>query len=779
MVLATNLGFPRIGDMRQLKKAVEDYWKGNSKKEDLLATGKSLRAHNWKLQKDAGINHIPSNDFSFYDQVLDMICTLGCVPARYNWDGKEVDLDTYFAMARGRQQGGVDVTAMEMTKWFDTNYHYIVPEFTAETSFKLSSSKVFDHFKEAKDLGIETRPVLVGPVTFARIGKKQAGFDACRSTLVAKMLPVYIEILKKLKDLGAQWVQIDEPALALDLEPQYQQAFKDAYKQIREAVPGLKIIVTSYFDTLRDNADAFFAAPVDAFHIDLCRGPGQANTGANNADRDLDAALAKIPAGKILSVGVVDGRNIWKNDLAKSLKLIEKAVAKLGADNVFVAPSCSLLHTPVDLNSEKEMDKQIKSWLAYATQKLSEISTIAKGINEGQGAIEAQLKASNAVQEDRRTSSRIHDQAVKKRVEDITPAMKKRKSPFSKRQDIQHKALNLPLYPTTSIGSFPQTAEIRKARADHKAGKIDDKKYKEAMQAEIRAVVEFQHEIGIDVLVHGEPERNDMVEYFGEQLAGFTFSKFGWVQSYGSRCVKPPIIFGDVSRPNPMTVEWSKYAQEQTGKIMKGMLTGPITILQWSFVRDDQPRSLTSKQIALAIRDEVADLEKAGICMIQIDEAAFREGLPLRKADWKAYLENAVEDFRITSCCVEDETQIHTHMCYSEFNDVIDSIGAMDADVISIETSRSQMELLDAFAQYKYPNEIGPGVYDIHSPRVPSTQEMVDLLEKAKKVLDERQIWVNPDCGLKTRGWPEVKQALKNMVSAADQMREKANAKAA
>ncbi|MBK6896244.1 MAG: 5-methyltetrahydropteroyltriglutamate--homocysteine S-methyltransferase [Alphaproteobacteria bacterium] len=779
MVLATNLGFPRIGDMRQLKKAVEDYWKGNSSQEALLATGKSLRAHNWKLQKDAGIEHIPSNDFSFYDQILDLICTLGAIPERYKWDGKNVDLDTYFAMARGRQQGGVDVTAMEMTKWFDTNYHYMVPEFTEKTSFKLSSTKIFDQYKEAKDQGIETRPVIVGPITFVRIGKKQAGFDACRCTLVPKLVPVYVEILKKLKDLGAQWVQIDEPAMVLDLEPQYRDAFKAAYKEIREAVPGLKIIVTSYFDTLRDNADTFFSAPVDAFHIDLCRGPGQANTGANNAEKDLDAALAKIPSGKILSVGVVDGRNIWKNDLSKSLKLVEKAVAKLGKDNVFVAGSSSLIHTPVDLNSEKEMDKQIRSWLAYATQKLSEIATIAKGANQGKDAIAAEIKASDAVQEDRRTSTRIHDQKVKKRVEGITPDMKQRKSPFAKRQQVQHKALNLPLYPTTSIGSFPQTPEIRKARADHKAGTINDAKYKEAMQAEIRSVVEFQHEIGIDVLVHGEPERNDMVEYFGEQLAGFTFSKFGWVQSYGSRCVKPPIIFGDVSRPNPMTVEWSKYAQDQTQKIMKGMLTGPITILQWSFVRDDQPRSLTSKQIALAIRDEVSDLEKAGIRMIQIDEAAFREGLPLRKADWKAYLDNAVEDFRITACCVEDETQIHTHMCYSEFNDVIDSIGAMDADVISIETSRSQMELLDAFAQYKYPNEIGPGVYDIHSPRVPSTKEMVDLLEKAKKVLDERQIWVNPDCGLKTRGWPEVKQALKNMVVAADEMRAKAKSKAA
>lgn len=777
MVLATNLGFPRIGDMRQLKKAVEEYWKGNSSKEDLQATGKNLRAHNWKLQKDAGLDHIPSNDFSFYDQVLDMIATLGLVPSRYNWKGENVDLDTYFAMARGRQQGGVDVTAMEMTKWFDTNYHYIVPEFEKGMKPKLSSTKVFDHYQEAKDQGIDTRPVLVGPMTFITIGKaRYEDFDSAE--FASQLVPVYAEILKKLAAQGAKWVQIDEPAFVLDTCEKFKGGAKGVYEALSKAAD-IKILVTSYFDSLRDNAEVFFSLPVDAFHIDLCRGPGQANTMANNAEKYLEEALSKIPAEKTLSIGVVDGRNIWKNDLSKSLGLVEKAIKKLGPDKVFVAGSCSLLHTPVDLNSEKAMDPELKSWLAYATQKLSEIAVIAKGANAGRESIASQLKASDAVQEDRRTSKRIHNDAVKKRVASITSDMKKRKSPFAKRQQIQHAALKLPLYPTTSIGSFPQTAEIRKARADYKAGKINDAQYKQAMEAEIRAVVDFQHEVDIDILVHGEPERNDMVEYFGEQLSGYAFSQYGWVQSYGSRCVKPPIIFGDVARPNPMTVEWSKYAQAQTSKIMKGMLTGPITMLQWSFVRDDQPRGETATQIALAIRDEVADLEKAGIRMIQIDEAAFREGLPLRKADWKAYLDNAVENFRLTSCCVADETQIHTHMCYSEFNDVIESIGAMDADVISIETSRSQMELLDAFAEYKYPNEIGPGVYDIHSPRVPTTQEMIDLLDKAKKVLDERQIWVNPDCGLKTRGWPEVKTSLKNMVAAAKKMREKAQAKAA
>lgn len=776
MVQATNLGFPRIGDMRQLKKAVEAYWKGKSSKDELLEVGKALRAHNWKLQKDAGIAHIPSNDFAFYDQVLDMITTLGLVPKRYQWDGGSIDLDTYFAMARGRQQGDIDVVAMEMTKWFDTNYHYIVPEFEEGMEPKLTSTKVFDQYQEAKDQGIETRPVLVGPMTFIEIGKAQYdGFDA--KAFADKLFPVYAEILKKLADLGARGVQIDEPSFAKDLDPKFIEIAKDAYAKLADA-SDLNIIVTSYFDTLRDNAAAFYSLPVQGLHIDLCRGPNQANTASNNAEAALDEALAHI-GDKVLSVGVVDGRNIWKNDLSKSLGLIEKAVEKLGSNNVFVAPSCSLLHTPVDLNSETALDAELKNWMAFATQKLDEIAIIAKGANEGRDAIAAELAASDAVQQERKTSKRIHDDTVKQRVENITPEITNRKSPFAERQKVQHAALNLPLYPTTTIGSFPQTPDIRKARAQFKKGEINDAQYKEAMEKEIRDVVAYQHDADIDILVHGEPERNDMVEYFGEQLSGFTFSKFGWVQSYGSRCVKPPIIFGDVSRPNPMTVEWSKYAQEQTDKIMKGMLTGPITILQWSFVRDDQPRSVTSKQIAFAIRDEVADLEKAGIKMIQIDEAAFREGLPLRKSDWKAYLDNAVEDFRITACCVDDSTQIHTHMCYSEFNDVIDSIGDMDADVISIECSRSQMELLEAFVTYKYPNEIGPGVYDIHSPRVPAVDEMVTLLEKAKENLDERQIWVNPDCGLKTRGWPEVETSLKNMVEAAKQMREKAKASAA
>jgi 5-methyltetrahydropteroyltriglutamate--homocysteine methyltransferase len=702
-----------------------------------------------------------------------MSCLLGCVPERYNWSGDNVDLDTYFAMARGRQDGKQDVTAMEMTKWFDTNYHYMVPEFEKSLKFKLSSSKVFDEYQEAKDLGIETRPVLIGPITYLCLGKaKYESFD--QSATLDSLLDVYEQILQKLENMGASWIQLDEPILSTDLSQEIRALFGPAYERLDNAANSMKILVTTYFDTLRENADTAFELPVAALHLDLCRGPGQANTLANNIDDIIDDALSRIGTEKILSLGIIDGRNIWKNDLRISLEKVQMVAADLGSERVMVAPSCSLLHVPVDLGNEKEMDEKIKSWLAFATQKINEIVTLSKGTNEGTEAVEDILNESDKIQEDRRTSKRIHNDAVQKRVE-----MKKRQSAFSQRQKTQRANLDLPLYPTTSIGSFPQTTEIRKARAAYKKGEINEQEYKQAMKNEIKTVVDYQHDIGIDVLVHGEPERNDMVEYFGEQLDGFTFTKNGWVQSYGSRCVKPPIIYGDVSRPSPMTVEWAEYAQSLTDKVMKGMLTGPITILQWSFVRDDQPRKDTSRQIALAIRDEVKDLEQAGIKIIQIDEAAIREGLPLRREDWNIYLDNAVEDFRIASCTVDDKTQIHTHMCYSEFNDIIDKIADMDADVISIETSRSQMELLDAFVAFKYPNEIGPGVYDIHSPRVPTQDEMIALLEKAKSVLQDDQIWVNPDCGLKTRGWEEVKPALENMVKAAKHMRSKKQSAAA
>jgi 5-methyltetrahydropteroyltriglutamate--homocysteine methyltransferase len=754
-----------------LKKALESYWKGQSTREELLATGAQLRARHWKLQRSAGLDHIPSNDFSLYDHILDLSCMVGCVPERYGWQGETIELELYFAMARGRQSGGTDVTAMEMSKWFDTNYHYLVPEFTANPIFKLSSSKIFDEYSEAKTLGIQTRPVLVGPLTYVSLGKKRAGADYCRSTLIPKLVPVYIEALRRLQSLGAEWVQIDEPALVLDLREQYRAACSAAYREIATAVPGLKILVATYFDGLRDNADLAFSLPVAGVHVDLCRGVGQANTLANRADEMLELALA-MAGEKHISLGVVDGRNVWKNDLSQSLERIERAVAKLGKDKVFVAPSCSLLHTPVDLVAEQQLDPTIANWLAFATQKLGEVATLAKGANRGRDAIEDDLNASDAVRRHRATSPRIHNQEVQRRLSSITADMKQRHSDYSERRKLQSERFKLPPLPTTTIGSFPQTAEIRQARAAFKRGELDPDQYRQAMQKEIRTVVDYQHRVGLDVLVHGEAERNDMVEYFGEQLDGFAFTTNGWVQSYGSRCVKPPIIFGDVSRPKPMTVEWARYAQSLTEKVMKGMLTGPITILQWSFVRDDQPRSVTSRQIALAIRDEVADLERAGIKMIQIDEAALREGLPLRRADWQAYLDNAVEDFRVASCTVEDCTQIHTHMCYSEFNDIMPAIAAMDADVISIETSRSQMELLGAFVDFRYPNEIGPGVYDIHSPRVPTVDEMTTLLGKASQVLSAGQLWVNPDCGLKTRSWPEVEQALINMVAAAQRARQ-------
>lgn len=756
MPLPLILGFPRIGLNRELKKnLVEPYWKGKISAAELLAAAKDLRARHWALMRDAGVPYVPVNDFSLYDQMLDMSCLLGAVPARYGWTGGTVDLDTYFAMARGRD----NATAMEMTKWFDTNYHNIVPELTRDQAFSVSATKIFDEFAEA---GENALPVLVGPVTYLSLAKSpDKDFDPV--SLLDAVLPVYKEVLSRLKAAGATWVQMDEPCLVTDLTDVQRAAYKAAYAALADS--GLQVFLTTYFGGLRDNLDLAFSLPVDCIHVDLVRAPGQ-----------FKDCLAKAKeTGKGLSLGIVDGRNIWRNDLSASLAVVEEAVAALGDDKVCVAPSCSLLHSPVDLVAETKLDAEIKSWLAFAKQKVDEVVALSKPRAE----IADLLAASDKAQESRKTSARIHNPDVQARLAAVTPSMKSRKSPFAARIKAQKAALKLPPFPTTTIGSFPQTKEIRKARADYKAGRIDRDAYEAAMKAEIRAVVDYQEEVGLDVLVHGEAERNDMVEYFGEQLSGFAFTQNGWVQSYGSRCVKPPIIFGDVDRPAPMTVDWAKYAQSCTDHVMKGMLTGPITMLQWSFVRNDQPRERTAMQIALAVRDEVADLEKAGIKVIQIDEAALREGLPLRKSDWQEYLAWAVEAFKLTACTVDDATQIHTHMCYSEFNDIIESIGAMDADVISIETSRSNMELLDAFVTYKYPNEIGPGVYDIHSPRVPPTEDMVVLLDKARDVLRDDQIWVNPDCGLKTRGWAEVKPALANMVAATKALREKAGTKSA
>ncbi|HSZ72805.1 MAG TPA: 5-methyltetrahydropteroyltriglutamate--homocysteine S-methyltransferase, partial [Cytophagaceae bacterium] len=754
-----------IGNQRELKKANEAYWSSKITLADLQKAAADLRNHNWNLQKNAGVNLVPSNDFSFYDQVLDMSLMVGAIPERYHdiiIDKSNTELDLYFAMARGYQKKGLDVIAMEMTKWFDTNYHYIVPEFYKEQTFKLFSTKAIQEFSEAKRQGIVTKPVIIGPVSYLLLGKeKEKGFH--RIELLSNLLPVYTQILENLEDQGAEWIQMDEPYLSMDLTDQEREAYSAAYVTLRNKFPRLKFILTTYFDCTGDNLSLAIDLPVDVLHLDLVRCPAQ-------LDDILETPF--VQSSKCLSLGVIDGRNIWKNDYKKSLGFIQKAIDVIGAERVLLAPSCSLLHTPCDLELEKEekvLTPEIKNWMAFAKQKINELIDLRK-IAEGNAPPEI-LKLNQVAIESRKVSSLIHKTHIKERVKNLTTADDRRKSTFTERQKKQQKALALPLFPTTTIGSFPQTDEVRALRAKFKKGELTKFDYEEKIKVEIDKSILWQEELGIDVLVHGEFERNDMVEYFGEQLVGYVFSQNGWVQSYGSRCVKPPVIFGDIERPVPMTVGWSAYAQSKTNKLMKGMLTGPVTILQWSFVRDDQPRETTAMQLALAIRDEVADLEKAGIKVIQIDEPAIREGLPIRKADWEAYLQWAVKAFRISASVVKDETQIHTHMCYSEFNDIISNIADMDADVITIETSRSQMELLDAFASFNYPNEIGPGVYDIHSPRVPSTDEILFLLNKALNVIPKQNLWVNPDCGLKTRKWPETEAALKNMVGAVRQLR--------
>ncbi|MDA9231346.1 5-methyltetrahydropteroyltriglutamate--homocysteine S-methyltransferase [Rickettsiales bacterium] len=758
MTKSASLGFPRIGAFRELKKAVEGYWKGNLSKDELLQAGAQIRKNNWQLQKNAGITYVPSNDFSYYDHILDMIATVGAVPKRFNFDGGNIDIDLYFAMARGLQKDGTDVFAMEMTKWFDTNYHYIVPEFSKNQEFKLSSTKIIDQYEEAKALGIETRPVIIGPVSFLLLGKMVD--NSQKWELIDSLLEVYSEIFAKLSEAGVKDIQIDEPYLVTNLQSEVQNLYKDVYKKIRSFAGNINIHLATYFDDLADNAQTAFDLDVDSVHIDLVRAPNQ-----------LENSLNLLKDSQSISLGLVDGRNIWINDIEQSSDIAKNVANKIGSDRVIIAPSCQLLHTPVDLDSEKDFDSDIKSWLSFATQKLAEINAISKIANSEQGDVLNLLNSNKEANASRKISNKIHNSDVKKRASLVDDSVLNRNSSYDVRKNIQKESVPLPHLPTTTIGSFPQTKEVRKHRADFKAGRITLEEYNSFIEEETARTIKFQEDIGLDVLVHGEFERNDMVEYFGEQLNGFTFTKFGWVQSYGSRCVKPPIIFGDVSRDNAMTVKWSSYAQSLTENIMKGMLTGPITILQWSFVRNDQPRKDTAMQIAFAIRDEVVDLEKAGIKVIQIDEAALREGLPIRKENWKEYLKWAVEAFRVSASGVDDKTQIHTHMCYSEFNDIIESIADMDADVISIETSRSNMELLDAFIDFKYPNDIGPGVYDIHSPRVPALGEMVNLLNKALNVLNPDQIWVNPDCGLKTRDWPETKAALELMVKAANEVR--------
>lgn len=764
MAIIHNLGFPRIGGKRELKFAQEAFWKGQSSAQELEQTGADIRKKNWALQQ-ANLDLVPVGDFSLYDQVLDLSFTLGNLPERVQGlEGSE--LDNYFRVARGRsaeKQGcgcgcNASVAAGEMTKWFDTNYHYIVPEVTAHTEFKLNSARILAQLKEAQTQGINAKPVLLGPVTYLWLAKEKDGSN--RLDLLERILPVYSQLLNELAAAGAQWVQIDEPALVTELDAQWKNAFEQAYHTLKVDKP--KLLLSTYFGTLEENLQLACNLPVAGLHVDAVRGRGE-----------VAKVIDWLPAHKVLSLGVIDGRNIWKADLNGLIDWLEPIAKKIG-ERLWLAPSCSLLHVPVDLNSEENFDAEVKNWLAFATQKLQELNIIGKALNRGRDSVAKELADNQAAIESRRNSKRVNNPEVRAEVAKITAKLGERHSPFAVRAQKQKAIFNLPLYPTTTIGSFPQTGDIRKARLAFKKGEISAAEYENKMKAEIAYAVREQEKLGLDVLVHGEAERNDMVEYFGEQLEGYVFSQYGWVQSYGSRCVKPPILFGDIRRPKAMTVAWTQYAQSLTNKPMKGMLTGPVTILNWSFVRDDQPRSETCKQLALAIRQEVLDLEAAKVNIIQIDEAALREGLPLRKSEWKNYLDWAIESFRITANGVADETQIHTHMCYSEFNDIIAAIAHMDADVITIENSRSGSELLQVFEDFKYPNDIGPGVYDIHSPNIPTEEQIVSLIEQAAQHIPAERLWVNPDCGLKTRQWAEVIPALQRLMEATATLRAKA-----
>ena len=752
MAKVHNLGFPRVGSMRELKFAQESYWSGKSTKEELLKLASEIRKINWEHQKSLDL--VAVGDFSLYDQVLDMSFTLGNIPQRArNYSGDV--LDNYFRVARGRSVDPKQaISAAEMTKWFDTNYHYMVPEFEVSTTFKLDASRIIDQITEAKNLGLKPKPVIIGPVTYLAIGKEKDNSN--KLDLLPKLLDTYFELLEALAAQNIEWVQIDEPILVTELSDELKKAFEISYTKLNN--PKLKILLATYFGSLQDNLETISKLPIAGLHID-----------AVNGGAEVDAVISKM-SGKVISLGVVNGRNIWKSDLNAILDWVEPIANKLG-DNLWIAPSCSLLHVPVDLSSEKKLDSEISSWLAFAIEKIKEIEVITTAINSGRAKVENELAQNKQSLNSRKNSTRVHNPSVQAELAKVDASWGMRKGTYLERQVKQLPVLNLPKFPTTTIGSFPQTGDIRSARSKFKSGEITENAYQDAMRKEIIHSIKEQESLGLDVLVHGEAERNDMVEYFGEQLQGYAFSQFGWVQSYGSRCVKPPILFGDISRPKAMTVEWIKFAQSQTLKVMKGMLTGPVTILNWSFVRDDQPRSTSCAQLALAIRQEVLDLEKAGIKVIQIDEAALREGLPLRKSQWKEYLDWAVGAFRIAANGVGDQTQIHTHMCYSEFNDIISSIADMDTDVITIETSRSDMELLDAFDNFKYPNEIGPGVYDIHSPNIPTQEHIVSLMQKAAQKIPAERLWVNPDCGLKTRQWSEVTPALTNMVAAAKTLR--------
>ncbi|GEN24234.1 5-methyltetrahydropteroyltriglutamate--homocysteine methyltransferase [Halomonas cupida] len=762
MTISHICGYPRIGDDRQLKRATEAYWQGDMSRSELEEVGRELRRENWQIQRQSGLDLVTVGDFAFYDQVLNTSLLLGVVPERFNAEDEiargEIDLDTTFRMARGRAPSGQPAAACEMTKYFDTNYHYLVPELHADQHFRLASTRLFSEVEEARADGHAVKVVLTGPLSWLWLGKERAGESLDRLSLLDGVLDVYAEVLQRLAAQGVEWVQLDEPALALDLPGNWKAAYERAYFRL-QATP-VKLLVAAYFGALGDNLSLALGLPVDGLHVDAVRAPGE-----------VDLLVDRLLPHKVLSVGAIDGRNIWRTDLAEVRDRLTSVAQRLG-DRLWIAPSCSLLHVPVDLARETELDAELKSWLAFARQKLDETVTLARLLGgRATDEDESRLQASTTALASRRTSPRIHRPEVAERLAGLTAADSQRASRYPRRAEAQRRVLGLPLFPTTTIGSFPQTVEIRAARRRHRAGELSEADYAAQMKAEIAEAVRVQEKLGLDMLVHGEAERNDMVEYFGEQLDGYAFTRFGWVQSYGSRCVKPPILYGDVSRPRAMTVTWSAYAQSLTAAPMKGMLTGPVTMLQWAFVRDDQARAVTCRQVALALRDEVRDLEQAGIRAIQIDEPALREGLPLRRSEWAGYLNWAVEAFRLSSSGVSDTTQIHTHMCYSEFNDIINAIAALDADVITIETSRSNMELLDAFRDFDYPNEIGPGVYDIHSPNLPDIDWMVALMEKAAERISLERLWVNPDCGLKTRHWEEVRPALANMVEAAKVLR--------
>ncbi|WP_103967147.1 5-methyltetrahydropteroyltriglutamate--homocysteine S-methyltransferase [Nitrosomonas ureae] len=763
MVTTHNLGFPRIGRNRELKFALEKYWKGGISESALSDIVTDLRVRHW--QDQSILDWIPAGDFSLYDHVLDMSFMLGNIPERVSTFSASSTIDNYFRVARGRSANDAAahccINAGEMTKWFDTNYHYIVPEFNQNTIFSLDISGLLEQIRQARKIHQHIKPVILGPVTYLWLGKSKDGSD--KLDRLEDLLSVYAQLLDQLKQAGIHWVQIDEPVLVMELSQEWKYVVRKTYYQLQTA--SVNLMLTTYFGQLQDNLQLACELPVQGLHLD-----------AVTAHDEVDKVIDWLPGHKILSLGIVNGRNIWKTDLTQTLNWLEPVHARL-QDRLWLAPSCSLLHVPVDLDSEQKLDADIRSWLAFAAQKLNEIEILAKALNHGRESVAEMLRENSAAVTNRKQSRRVHHADIKARAHEINETMGIRQSPYDQRSIVQRKQFHLPLFPTTTIGSFPQTLEIRQTRRDFREGKLPETEYRQAMRREIEVCVREQEALGLDVLVHGEPERNDMVEYFGEQLAGFTFTQFGWVQSYGSRCVKPPIIYGDISHSHAMTTEWIEYAQSLTRKPMKGMLTGPVTMLNWSFARDDQPRAQTCMQLALAIRDEVLALEKAGIKIIQIDEAAMREGLPLRKSQWNDYLDWAIRAFRIAANGVKDETQIHTHMCYSEFNDIMEAIARMDADVITIETSRSDMELLDAFDQFRYPNEIGPGVYDIHSPNIPSVDSIIELMEKAAQRIPVERLWVNPDCGLKTRTWEEVKPALHNMIAASRHLARHLNAK--